>query len=137
MVNKFDSSDNVIDDHGSDDKEWKTKGLGWSGLLRTTFCSALILTPSIIWHISTRVMLKLHDRADQVGWYLMETLSTPRGTREMFKMHASIFYVSTYGLKADIHIKSLETLAMFLVACGHGWSNSVMQYIFKHSRETS
>jgi len=28
MVNKFDSSDNVIDDHGSDDKEWKTKGLG-------------------------------------------------------------------------------------------------------------
>ena len=73
----------------------------------------------------------------------METLSTPRGTREMFKMHTSIFYslhdllVSTYGLKADIHIKSLETLAMFLVACGHGWSNSVMQYIFKHSRETS
>jgi len=29
--------------------------------------------------------------------------------------------MSPYGLKGDVHMKSMEALAMFLVACGHGW----------------
>src|SRR6266498_1229749 len=57
-------------------------------------------------------------------------------------MHASLFYslhdllVSTYGLKSSIHMNSMESLAIFLATCGHGWSNSALTNIFKHSGET-
>jgi hypothetical protein len=30
----------------------------------------------------------------------------------------------------------MESLAIFLVTCGHGWSNSGAQHVFKHSGET-
>lgn len=73
---------------------------------------------------------------------LMEGFNTPRGSHNMFKIHASIFYrlhdllVSTYGLKSSIHMNStMEALSMFLITCGHGWSNGAIQYIFKHSEE--
>lgn len=43
---------------------------------------------------------------------------------------------STYGLKSSIHMSSMESLAIFLVTCGHGWSNNALTNIFRHSGET-
>jgi hypothetical protein len=39
-------------------------------------------------------------------------------------------------LRSLLHMHSLESLAIFLVTCGHGWSNSVVQHVFKHRGET-
>jgi hypothetical protein len=74
--------------------------------------------------------------------WVRETLSNPGGSHKMFRMDASLFYslhdllVSNYGLKSSLHINSMESLAIFLVTCGHGWSNSGAQHVFKHSGET-
>jgi hypothetical protein len=75
------------------------------------------------------------------GW-VMDTLETPGGSHHMFRMNASLFHslhdllVSSYGLKSSIHMSSMESLAIFLVTCGHGWSNSALCNIFRHSGET-
>ena len=60
----------------------------------------------------------------------------------MFRMSATLFYqlhdllVSKYGLQSSLHMNFIESLAMFLVVCGHGMSNSALHGIFKHSGET-
>jgi hypothetical protein len=74
--------------------------------------------------------------------WVMETLKTPGESRKMFRMNASLFYklhdllVRDYDLKSSIHMSSIEVLAIFLVTCGHGWSNSALHGTFKHSGET-
>jgi hypothetical protein len=40
------------------------------------------------------------------------------------------------SLVSLLHMHSLESLAIVLVTCGHGWSNSAAQHVFKHSGET-
>jgi len=75
------------------------------------------------------------------GWTL-EKLNTPGQSHKMFRMTASVFYslhdllVTTYGLKSSLHMNSIESLAIFLVVCGHGWSNSALHGVFKRSGET-
>ncbi|XP_023156697.1 uncharacterized protein [Zea mays] len=60
----------------------------------------------------------------------------------MFRMNASLFYqlhdilVNEYGLTSSMHMNSMEPLAIFLVTCGHSWSNTCLQNKFKHSGET-
>jgi hypothetical protein len=72
----------------------------------------------------------------------METLTTTGESHKMFRMNASPFYklhdllVCEYGLKSSIHMSYIEVLVIFLVTCGHGWSNSALHGIFKHSGET-
>lgn len=57
-------------------------------------------------------------------------------------MNASLFYklhdllVGNYGLKSSLHMSSMESLAIFLLVCGHGTSTSGVHGIFKHSAET-
>lgn len=59
----------------------------------------------------------------------------------MFRMNAPLFHklhnllVETYGLESYIHMNSLESLAMFLLVCGHGMSSNALHGIFKHSGE--
>jgi hypothetical protein len=43
---------------------------------------------------------------------------------------------SSYGLESFIHMSSMESLLIFLVTCWHGWSNSALTNIFRHSGET-
>lgn len=81
--------------------------------------------------------------AGQTGYgWLMDTLKTPGSSHNMFRMNSSLFYSlhdlleSSYGLKSSIHMSSMESLAIFLVTCGHGWSNSALTNIFRHSGET-
>jgi len=68
----------------------------------------------------------------------MEILATPGGSEKMFRMSATLFYqlhdllVSKYGLQSSIHMNTIESLAIFLVVCGHGMSNSALHGIFKH-----
>jgi len=74
--------------------------------------------------------------------WTMEILATPGGSEKMFRMSATLFYqlhdllVSKYGLQSSIHMNTIESLAIFLVVCGHGMSNSALHGIFKHSGET-
>lgn len=57
-------------------------------------------------------------------------------------MNASLFYmlldllVSKYGLQSSINMSSMESLAIFLLVCGHGMSVSALHGIMKHSSET-
>jgi len=75
------------------------------------------------------------------GWTL-EILNTLGESHKMFRMNASLFdklhnlSVSTYGLESSLHMNSMESLAMFLLVCGHGASISALHGIFKHSTET-
>src|SRR5688572_30667807 len=56
-------------------------------------------------------------------------------------MNASLFYklrdllVGNYGLQSSLHMSSMESLAIFLLVCGQGTSNSGVDGIFKHSAE--
>lgn len=74
--------------------------------------------------------------------WVMEALNTPEECYEMFRMDPSLFYklhdelVSNFGLTSSIHMSSIESLGLFLVICGHGWSNSAIKKDFKHSSET-
>lgn len=60
----------------------------------------------------------------------------------MFRMDPQLFYqlhdllASSYGLESSVHINSMESLAMFLLVCGQGMSNSAIDGIFNHSSET-
>lgn len=73
---------------------------------------------------------------------MIETLVTPGESHRMFRMDASLFYqlhdilVNEYGLTSSMHMNSMESLAIFLVTCGHSWSNTALQNKFKHSGET-
>ena len=57
-------------------------------------------------------------------------------------MEAQLFYqlhdllVSNYGLQSSLHINSIESLAMFLISCGHGMSFGAIHGVFSHSSET-
>ena len=73
--------------------------------------------------------------------WVIKTLNTPGESHRMFRLNESIFYslhdllVSNYGLKSSNNISSMESLAIFLVTCGHCWSNMALQNIFNHSGE--
>jgi hypothetical protein len=74
--------------------------------------------------------------------WVMETLSNPNECYDMFRMPPWLFYklhdelVSDFGLQSSSHMNSIECLGLFLVVCGHSWSNSAIQKDFKHSSET-
>jgi uncharacterized membrane protein YidH (DUF202 family) len=97
--------------------------------------------------VASNYFMTYHDRKDpitpiQSGFsWTMESLNTGRRPK-MFRMDSHLFYqlhgllVSTYGLRSSMHINSMESLAMFLVICGHGMSISAIQRIFNHSLET-
>jgi hypothetical protein len=74
--------------------------------------------------------------------WVMETLSNPNECYEMFRMPPWLFYklhdelVSNFGLQFSSHMNSIESLGLFLVVCGHSWSNSAIRKDFKHSSET-
>jgi hypothetical protein len=57
---------------------------------------------------------------------MMETLKTLGQSYKMFRMNAKLFYklhdllVSSFGLESTLHMNYIESLAMFLVVCGHG-----------------
>jgi hypothetical protein len=75
------------------------------------------------------------------GWTL-EKLKTLDESHKMFKMNAKLFnklqdpLVSTYGLQATHHMNSIESVAIFLLVCGHGASYCSLHGIFKYSSET-
>jgi hypothetical protein len=98
--------------------------------------------------LSCKYFMKYCDKNDArspsqsgFGW-TMEKLQNPGECYRMFRMDASLFYmlhdllVSDYGLQSSIHMNSIESLAIFLLACGQGMSNSALDGIFKHSSET-
>jgi hypothetical protein len=98
-----------------------------------------LLVPSTITHLDKNPpRVPVHSGCS----WVMETLKTPGGSRKIFRMNASLFYklhdllVSNYGLKSPVNMSSIEALAIFLATCGHGWSNSALHGIFKHSGET-
>ncbi|WVZ59522.1 hypothetical protein U9M48_009648 [Paspalum notatum var. saurae] len=139
-VPKFDSSDSDDDGSSSDDEEWTRNSIE---LIRSVqnnlFCTALIAARYYFTYLDKNEART--SRQSGYAW-LMETLDTPGGSHKMFRMDTSLFYslhdllVSSYGLKSSLHMNSTESLAIFLVTCGHGLSNSALQHIFKHSGET-
>jgi hypothetical protein len=74
--------------------------------------------------------------------WVKEALNNLGECYEMFRMDPSLFYklhdelVSDFGLTSSINMTSMECLGLFLVICGHGWSNSVIKKDFKCSKET-
>jgi hypothetical protein len=72
----------------------------------------------------------------------LEKLKTPGESNKMFRMNVKLFnklhdlLVSTYGLESTGHMNSIESVAIFLLVCGHGTSYSALHGIFKHSSET-
>jgi hypothetical protein len=56
-------------------------------------------------------------------------------------MDSSLFYklhdelVTNFGLTSSINMTSMECLGLFLVICGHGWSNSGIKKDLKRSKE--
>ena len=130
-----------LNDSGSSDAdEWASKTIE---LIRSVqnnlFASAVV---------AGKYFMTYHDKHETAmpgqsgyGWTL-EKLNTPGQSHKMFRMTASVFYslhdllVSTYGLKSSLHMNSIESLAIFLVVCGHGWSNSALHGVFKRSGET-
>lgn len=74
--------------------------------------------------------------------WVMDALNDPKECYEMFRMSPRFPYklhdelVSDFGLTSSIHMSSIESLGLFLVICGHGWSNTTVQKDFKHSSET-
>ncbi|WVZ77678.1 hypothetical protein U9M48_025518 [Paspalum notatum var. saurae] len=128
------------DDCETDDEEWRRKAMQlMCSVQNSIFCTALLLSKYYLTYIDKN---EARTSAQSGYGWLMETLSTPGASHKMFRMDASLFYslhdlpVSTYGLQSSIHMNSMESLAIFLVICGHGWSNSATQNIFKHSGET-
>ena len=75
------------------------------------------------------------------GWTL-EELNTPGESHKMFRMNTSLFdklhnlLVSTYGLESSVHMNSMESLAIFLLVCGHGMSTSALHAILEDSTDT-
>src|SRR6266498_2663250 len=140
MLHRCAASESEMDDTSSDDEEWTSKTMAMMRSVQNNlFATALVVS---------KYYLTYHDKNDAricgqsgYGW-LMETLNTPGESHKMFRMNASLFYslhellVSTYGLQSSIHMNSMEALAIFLIAYGHGWSNSALHNIFKHSGET-
>jgi hypothetical protein len=55
--------------------------------------------------------------------------------RLFYKLHDEL--VRDFGLTSSIHMSSIESLGLFLVICGQGWSNSAIKKDFKHSSETN
>lgn len=142
VVNRSETADNDMDDSGSDedDDDCKIKALRvLQSAQNNIFCTALLLSKYYLTYLH-----KNEPRiAGQTGYAkVQENLQTPNGSHKMFRMQTAVFYslhellVSTYGLKSSIHMNSIEALAMFLMACGHGWSNGATQYVFNHSGET-
>jgi hypothetical protein len=74
--------------------------------------------------------------------WVMEAIDTPGECYEMFRMDPSLFYklhdelVSDFGLTSSINMTSMECLGLFLVICGHSWSNGGSKKDFKRSKET-
>ena len=72
----------------------------------------------------------------------MDALDDPKECYEVFRMTPRLFYklhdelVSDFGLTSSIHMSSIESLGLFLVICGQGWSNRAIKKDFKHSSET-
>jgi hypothetical protein len=56
-----------------------------------------------------------------------------RTAKHFYNLHDLL--VSSYGLESSLHMNSIESLAMFLVVCGHGTSYG-LHGISKHSSET-
>jgi len=142
VVNRSETADNDMDDSGSDedDDDCKIKALRvLQSAQINILCTALLLSKYYLTYLH-----KNEPRiAGQTGYAkVLEILQTPNGSHKMFRMQTAVFYslhellVSTYGLKSSIHMNSIEALAMFLMACGHGWSNGATQYVFNHSGET-
>lgn len=128
------------DESGPDDEEWTRKAIGLArSVQKNTLCTTLVLGKYYFTYIDKNEART--TRQSGYAW-VRETLSNPGGSHKMFRMDASLFYslhdllVSNYGLKSSLHINSMESLAIFLVTCGHGWSNSGAQHVFKHSGET-
>jgi hypothetical protein len=74
--------------------------------------------------------------------WVKEALNSRGECYEMFRMDPSLFYklhdelVSDFGLTSSINMTSMECLRLFLVICGHDWSNSGIKKDFKSSKET-
>jgi hypothetical protein len=127
------------DDSVCDDDEWRTQAIAMIQIVQNNIsCTAIVLGKYYLTYLD-----KNEERTSSQSGYarVMETLGTPGGSHMMFRMDAFLFYrlhdllVSTYGLVSSLHMHSLESLAIFLVTCGHGWCNSAAQHVLKHSRE--
>jgi hypothetical protein len=143
VVNRSETSD--MDDNGSDDDELgdnerKIKALRvLQSAQNNIICTALLLNKYYLTYLN-----KNEPRLPaQTGYAkVLEILQTPNGSHNMFRMQTAVFYSlhdlleRKYGLESTIHMSSIEALAMFLVVCGHGWSNGALQCIFNHSGET-
>ena len=135
-VYRYGSSGSDMDDSGSDDYEWISKAMV---LLHSNqnnlFASALVASMYCMTYVDKN---EARTPAQSGFAWTMEMLASEK----MFRMSATLLYqlhdllVSTYGLQSSLHMNSIESLAMFLVVCGHGMSNSALHGIFKHSGET-
>ena len=137
-MHRSDCSSHKSDGTSSDD-DWTMKTMSFMRAAQNNlFATALV---------ASKYFMTYHDKNDpitpiQSGFsWTVERLNTGRSPK-MFRMDAHMFYrlhdllVSTYGLRSSLHINSVESLAMFLVICGHGMSNSAINGIFSHSGET-
>ena len=138
-INRSLYSGSDMDDSESDD-EWRLKTLALVRSVQNNLFATALLAGK---YYMTYYDKNEHTIPEQsgLGW-VMEIMRKPRGSQKMFRMDIDLFYklhdlmVSNYGLQSSTHISSVELLAMFLVICGHSWSNSAAQHIFKHSSET-
>lgn len=139
-MNRSDYSSHETDESDSDDDEWTVKTLALlRGAQNIQFMTAML---------ASKYFLTYHDKNENrtpsqsgFGW-TMEKLQTPGQSLKMFRMDTHLFYqlhdllASSYGLESSVHINSMESLAMFLLVCGQGMSNSAIDGIFNHSSET-
>jgi hypothetical protein len=44
--------------------------------------------------------------------------------------------MSDFNLTSSIHMSLMDSLGLFIVICGHGWSNNGIKKEFKNSSET-
>jgi hypothetical protein len=126
-VYRSDSSGSDTDGSGSDDNERVSKTML---LLRSNqnnlFATGLVAVKYYMTYLDKN---EARTPAQSGFAWTMEILMTPGESEKMFRMTATLFHqrhdllVSTYGLQSSLHMNSIESLAMFLVVCGHGMSN--------------
>jgi hypothetical protein len=138
LKHRSDCSSHKRDGSGSGD-DWTMNAMSFMRAAQNNLFATTI--------VASKYFMTYHDRNDpitpiQCGFsWIVERLNTGR-SHKMFRMDSSLFYqlhdllLSTYDLRSLLHINSVELLAMFLVICGHGMSNSAIHGIFSHSGET-
>ena len=136
---EIDDSDSEMDDSDSDD-EWRMKALSVFRADQNNINATFLVGAKYYFTYLDKNPPRIPVQSGY-SW-VMEILRTPGESHKMFRMSASLFYklhdllVNNYGLTSSIHMSSIEALAIFLVTCGHGWSNSALHGVFKHLGET-